>query len=149
MEIENGYLLSEKTGKILKAFYDVYNELGYGFLESVYKNALYLDLSKQGLDCVMERGLTVFYKGSSVGTFFADIVVDNSVIIEVKAAKTLVPQHEAQLVNYLRATEIEVGLLLNFGPEPQQRRIIFTNDRKKSQKIIPTPKSNPYNNKKI
>ncbi len=125
------YLLSEKTGKILKAFYDVYNQLGYGFLERVYKNALFIELKDCGFDCSTEKSLTVFYKGHAVGNYFADIIVDNSIIIEIKAVKAIVSEHEAQLMNYLRATDAEVGLLLNFGPDPQIRRIIFTNDNKK------------------
>lgn len=126
------YLLSEKTGKILKAFYAVYNELGYGFLERVYRNALYMEIKNCGLDCSMERGIPVFYRGEIVGDYFADIIVDDEIILELKAVRSLQPEHEAQLMNYLRATDAEVGLLLNFGPEPQKRRIVFTNDRKKS-----------------
>lgn len=125
------YLLSEKTGEILNAFYHVYNELGYGFLERVYKNALYKELKKRGFNCSTERSIPVYYQGELVGDFFADIIVDNNIILELKAVKQLTSEHEAQLTNYLRATDAEVGLLLNFGPEPQQRRIIFTNDRKK------------------
>lgn len=126
------YLLSEKTGKILEAFYDVYNELGYGFLERVYKNALYKELLKRGFDCSTERSIPVYYQGELVGDFFADIIVDNCVILELKAVRCIAPEHEAQLTNYLRATDAEVGLILNFGPEPQMRRLVFTNDRKRS-----------------
>lgn len=126
------YLHSDITGEILKAFYDVYNELGYGFLERVFKNALYKELTKQGFDCSTERSIPVYYQGEVVGDFFADIIVDNTIILELKAVKTILPEHEAQLMNYLRATDAEVGLLLNFGPNPQQRRIVFTNDKKKN-----------------
>ena len=146
------YLLSDKTGEILRAFYDVYNELGYGFLERVYKNALYKELKKRGFDCSTERSIPdypqevqdlisygtkgeripVYYQGELVGDFYADIIVDNKVILELKAVKHILPEHEAQLTNYLRATDAEVGLLLNFGPEPQKRRVVFTNDRKKA-----------------
>ncbi len=125
------YLLSEKTGKILQAFFHVYNELGYGFLERVYKNALYKELKRRGFDCSTERSIPVYYEGELVGDFFADIIVDSNIILELKAVKQLMPEHEVQLMNYLRATDAEVGLLLNFGPEPQKRRIVFTNDRKK------------------
>lgn len=126
------YLHSDMTGEILNAFYDVYNELGYGFLERVYKNALYKELIKRGFDCSTERSIPVYYQGEIVGDYFADIIVDNTIILELKAVKTILPEHEAQLMNYLRATDAEVGLLLNFGPEPQKRRIVFTNDKKKT-----------------
>jgi GxxExxY protein len=126
------YLHSDLTGDILNAFYDVYNELGYGFLERVYKNALYKELKKRDFDCSTERSIPVYYQGEVVGDYFADIIVDNTIILELKAVKTILPEHEAQLMNYLRATDAEVGLLLNFGPKPQQRRIVFTNDKKKT-----------------
>ena len=126
------YLHSDITGEILKAFYKVYNELGYGFLERVYKNALYKELTKHGFNCSTERSIPVYYQGEVVGDCYADIIVDNTIILELKAVKTILPEHEAQLMNYLRATDAEVGLLLNFGPNPQQRRIVFTNDKKKS-----------------
>ena len=126
------YLHSDKTGEILNAFYDVYNELGYGFLERVYKNALYKELKSRGFDCSTERSIPVFYQNEIVGDYYADIIVDNTIILELKAVKTILPEHEAQLMNYLRATDAEVGLLLNFGPNPQQRRIVFTNDKKKN-----------------
>lgn len=125
------YLHSDITGEILNAFYDVYNELGYGFLERVYKNGLYKELKKRGFDCITERSIPVYYQGELVGDYFADIIVDDTIILELKAVKSILPEHEAQLMNYLRATDAEVGLLLNFGPEPQQRRIVFTNDKKK------------------
>lgn len=126
------YLHSEITGEILNAFYDVYNELGYGFLERVYKNALYKELGQRSFDCSTERSIPVYYKGELVGDYFADIIIENKIIIELKAVKQILPEHEAQLTNYLRATDAEVGLLLNFGPTPQKRRIVFTNDRKKT-----------------
>jgi len=119
------------TGEILRAFYDVYNELGYGFLERVYKNALHKELIKRGFNCSLERSIPVYYQGEVVGDYYADIIVNNTIILELKAVKTILPEHEAQLMNYLRATDAEVGLLLNFGSNPQQRRIVFTNDKKK------------------
>lgn len=125
------YLHSDITGEILNVFYDVYNELGYGFLERIYKNALYMELKNRGFNCSTERSIPVYYHGKLVGDYFADIIVDDTIILELKAVKTILPEHEAQLMNYLRATDAEVGLLLNFGPEPQKRRIIFTNDKKK------------------
>ena len=126
------YLHSDLTGEILKAFYNVYNELGYGFLERVYKNALYKELTKRGFTCSTERSIPVYYLGEIVGDYFADIIVNDTIILELKAVKTILPEHEVQLLNYLRATDAEVGLLLNFGPDPQRRRLVFTNDKKKS-----------------
>ena len=123
-------LHEELTNKILKAFYKVYNTLGYGFLEKVYQRALLIELRKMGLSCQEEQAIKVYYDGEVVGDYRADIVVDQCVIIENKAAEALVYQNECQLINYLKATEIEVGLLLNFGKEPEFKRKIFTNDRK-------------------
>lgn len=124
-------LEKEITNKIIKAYYKVYNTLGYGFLEKVYENAMYLELHKQGLSCKRQERIKVFYEGTQVGDYFADIIVEDRVIIELKAAEDLCYEHECQLINYLKATHIEVGLLLNFGKEPQFKRKIFTNDRKK------------------
>ncbi|MDT8412189.1 MAG: GxxExxY protein [Vicingaceae bacterium] len=115
------------TDRIIKAFYEVYNELGYGFLEKVYENALFLELSTLGLICEKQKKINVFYDDQIVGEYYADIIVNNAVIIELKAAETLCEEHEFQLINYLKATEIEVGLLLNFGKKPQFKRKIFTN----------------------
>ena len=125
------YLHSDITGEILNAFYAVYNELGYGFLERVYKNALYKELKSRGFKCSTEQHIPVYYQGEIVGDYYADIIVNDIIIIELKAIKQIQPEHEAQLMNYLRATDIEVGLLLNFGSMPQNKRIVFTNDRKK------------------
>jgi len=118
------------TGKILRAFYNVYNDLGYGFLEKVYENALIHELKGMGLRISQQRPIKVYYDSVLVGEYFADIVVENAVIIELKAVKALHESHSNQLMNYLKATEIEVGLLLNFGEEPELARKIFTNDRK-------------------
>ena len=115
------------TDKILKAFYQVYNTLGYGFLEKVYENALLYELSLMGLFCEKQRPIDVYYKERKVGQYFADIIVEKCVIIEIKAAENLAEEHEYQLINYLKATNIEVGLLLNFGKKPQFVRKIFTN----------------------
>ena len=119
------------TGKILRAFYSVYNDLGYGFLEKVYENALVSELRKMGLNVVQQKPIKVYYDNVLVGEYFADIIVENAVSIELKAVEVLHESHSNQLINYLKATEIEVGLLLNFGEEPQFVRKIFTNDRKK------------------
>ena len=118
------------TGKILRAFYNVYSGLGYGFLEKVYENALIHELKEMGLKVSQQRPIKVYYDSVLVGEYFADIVVENAVIIELKAVKALHESHSNQLMNYLKATEIEVGLLLNFGEEPELARKIFTNDRK-------------------
>ena len=123
-------LYKEKTDKILKVFYKVYNKLGYGFLERVYQNALLIELRKMGFVCESEQPISVYYEGEQVGFYRADIIVDGCIIIENKAAGALVLDNEYQLINYLKATGMEVGLLLNFGKEPEFKRKIFTNDRK-------------------
>lgn len=123
-------LHKDLTEKIIKAYYKVYNTLGYGFLEKVYQKALLLELRKLGLNCNEEVPITVYYEGINVGDYRADIIVEESVIIENKAAEVLVEEHEFQLINYLKATDIEIGLLFNFGKEPQFKRKIYTNDRK-------------------
>lgn len=123
------------TDKIIKAFYTVYNELGYGFLEKVYQNALLLELIVIGFTCEKQKPIKVYYHEQVVGEYFADIIINGSVIIELKAVETLVEEHEYQLINYLKATNIEVGLLLNFGRKPQFRRKVFTNDLKKIQSV--------------
>jgi len=119
------------TENIIKIFYKVYNQLGYGFLEKVYHNAMLIELKSEGLICESQMQIIVFYNGLQVGEYYSDIIVNNAVILELKASEVLVYENECQLINYLRATEIEVGLLLNFGREPEFRRKFFTNDRKK------------------
>ncbi len=114
-------LHEEITGKIIKAFYKVNNSLGYGFLEKVYERALIIELKKQGLQVEQQKNI-------KVGDYYADLIVNNLVIIELKAAESLCEEHEAQLINYLRATNIEIGLLLNFGKKPEFRRKIFSNN---------------------
>lgn len=121
---------NEITALIIKAFYHVYNVLGYGFLEKVYEKALILELRKSGLQAASQVPLKVFYEGTEVGNYFADIIVNECVIIELKAGEGLVEEHEAQLINYLRATNIEVGLLLIFGIKPQFKRKVFSNQFK-------------------
>jgi GxxExxY protein len=123
-------IYQEKTSLILKSFYKVYNTLGYGFLEKVYENALFLEMSRMGLNCRRQLPITVFYNGEEVGNYFADIIVDGDIIIELKAAESACEEHDHQLINYLKATNIEVGLLLNFGLKPELRRKVFSNDRK-------------------
>ncbi len=122
-------LHSEITGEILKAFYKVYNELGYGFLEKVYENAMAFELQANGLFVQQQLPINVFYNGKIAGEYFADLIVENKVIIEIKTASTIDKAHEAQLLNYLKATEIEVGLVLNFGQKPEKVRKVFTNKK--------------------
>jgi GxxExxY protein len=122
---------SEPTERVLGVFYDVYNELGHGFLESVYEEAMAVALGQAGLGVQPQIPLKVAFRGTVVGDFRADLLVEKSVLLELKAVRVLDPLHEAQLLNYLRATEIEIGLLLNFGPRPQFKRLAFNNSRKK------------------
>lgn len=124
------YLFKEETDGIIAAFYDVYNTLGYGFFERVYQNALYQELKRRGFKCEAQYKVKVYFKGQEIGEYFADILVNNHIILELKAVDSICNEHELQLINYLKATEIEVGLLLNFGEKPQVRRKLFTNDRK-------------------
>ena len=124
------YLHKEVTSQIIKGFYNVYNKLGYGFLEKVYEHALKIELTKMGLVVERQKVIKVYYDDAEVGEYFADLLVNNLVIIELKAAETLMEEHENQLINYLKATDIEVGLLLNFGKKPQISRKIFTNKSK-------------------
>lgn len=118
------------TDKIIGVFYDVYNELGHGFLESVYRNAMKIGLSTAGLAVECEVAVPVYFRGQCVGDYRCDLLVEQAVIAELKTAKMLEAAHEAQLFHYLRATELEVGLLLNFGPKPEFRRVAFDNARK-------------------
>lgn len=120
----------ELTDKIIQAFYDVYNELGFGFLENVYQNALYFELLDRGFAVEPQVEIDVYYRSRAVGKYRADLVVEDLIIIELKAVDSLVKEHEFQLINYLRATDKEVGLLLNFGLKPEIRRKIFDNERK-------------------
>lgn len=126
------YLHQQLTKRIIGAFYEVYNELGFGFLESVYEKALALVLEQTGVKVSAQVPITVSFRGSDVGTFRADLVVEDVVIVELKAATALDKVHETQLLNLLRSTDIEVGLLLNFGREPQIKRFVFTNKEKNS-----------------
>jgi GxxExxY protein len=127
---ERRYKHEELTGKIIKIFYEVYNELGHGFLESVYQTAMMIALEQAGLRAEKRVPIPVWFRGQRVGDFEADILVERLVILELKAARAFDSSHEAQLLNYLRATPIEVGLLLNFGPKPEIKRLAFDNKRK-------------------
>ena len=120
----------ELTEEIIKIFYKVYNTLGYGFLEKIYENAMMIEFRKANMPAISQCLIEVIYEGEVVGQHAIDILIDNKVIVELKAANSLTSVHHAQLLNYLKATEIEVGLLLNFGPEPEISRKILDNSRK-------------------
>jgi len=128
------------TDKILYAFFKkVYHQLGYGFLEKVYENAMTLELRGMNLKVVQQGPINVYYGDEVVGVYYADLIVEDVVLVELKAAKAIDPAHEAQLLNYLRATPYEVGLLLNFGPKASFKRLGFDNHRKKTKTWLPNP----------
>lgn len=132
-----GLLHEELTDAIIKTFYEVYNELGCGFLEKVYQNSLYLELKNKGYKVEAQKKINVYYKGTEVGEYFADLIVENAVILELKAADCIIKDFENQILNYLRATDCEVGLLLNFGKKPEFKRKIYENSRKiRKQKTV-------------
>lgn len=124
--MNSNLVYGDVTDEIIKQYYHVYNTLGYGFLEKVYENALRVSLSKNGFDVKQQWPIEVHFEQEPVGDYFADLLIDNRVIVEVKAADAISPKHEAQLVNYLKATGMQVGLLLNFGPKAEFKRKIFT-----------------------
>jgi GxxExxY protein len=134
---EHGLKHSDITEKVIGVFFEVYNELGFGFLESVYMEALALALSQAGLSVEREMPLAVCFRGEIIGRFRADLVIGGAVLVETKACSKLGSIHDAQILNYLRATVLEVGLLLNFGPRPQFRRLLFDNPRKTSRNKAP------------
>lgn len=123
-------LHSDLTGKIIKAFYKVNNTLGFGFLEKVYENAMCIELRKMDLKVEQQKNIRVHYDNKEIGDYYADLLINDLVIVELKAAESLCHDHELQLINYLKATKIEVGLLLNFGKKAEFKRKIFTNDQK-------------------
>ena len=118
------------TERIIKVFYEVYNELGHGFLESVYERAMEIAMAQAGMSVQRQARLCVVFRGHQVGEFIADMIVNDCVAVELKAASHLDRAHEAQALNQLRASPIEVGLLFNFGARPEFKRLVFTNDRK-------------------
>lgn len=118
----------EITEKVINAFYKVYNTLGYGFLEKVYENALLIELRSMGMIVEQQRRVKVFYKGLVVGDYYADLLLEEKVIIELKAYEKINEQNEFQLINYLKATGIEVGLLMNFGKKPEFKRKVYSKD---------------------
>ncbi|RMD64363.1 GxxExxY protein [Candidatus Parcubacteria bacterium] len=131
------------TDQIIGGFYSVYNELGFGFAEKVYERALLIALSQMGLDVQNQVPIPVYFRGQQIGDFYADLVVENIMVLELKATKAIAPEHEAQLISYLKSTRYEIGLLLNFGPKPQIKRKIFDNARKGSLSwLAPKPPQN-------
>ena len=126
----SGFKHGEITQKVIGVFFDVYNELGYGFLESVYEKSLEFALMSNGIRACRKIEIPVNFRGHNVGDFEADLLVENCVLLELKSCRALDSSHESQLLNYLRATDIEVGLLLNFGLKPEFKRLVFDNPRK-------------------
>ena len=126
MDAADRLVLGGLSGKVIGAFFETYNELGHGFLESVYEAALAVRLEECGFDVRRQVPIAVNFHGHVVGQFRADMLVNDHVLIEIKAVLQLAPPHEAQLLNYLKATRIRVGLLLNFGPRPEFRRRVFS-----------------------
>ena len=124
-------LHKELTDTILSSFFAVQIELGHGFLEKVYQNSLYIELKSRGLSVIPQIPVKVYYKGYSVGDYYPDLLVENTVILELKAAVSIHYEHELQLLNYLKATEYELGYLLNFGKKGEFKRMIYTNDNKR------------------
>jgi GxxExxY protein len=125
---------SDVTSKIINAFYAVYNGLGYGFLEKVYENAMVLELTKRGFTVEQQKQVHVYYEGRVVGEYYADLLVNGQIILELKAAEAISEAHTAQLLNYLRATTCEIGFVFNFGPEPAFERRFFSNTHKRNLK---------------
>ena len=130
METQAQHKHRDITMAVISAYYEVYGTLGYGFLEKVGRNALAVELRRRGLKVELEKPIIVYYRGEPVGEYFADLVVADAVIVEIKAAKELAAEHEAQLLNYLKSTRYEVGLLLNFGPEAAFKRKVYDNANK-------------------
>jgi GxxExxY protein len=128
---ERRYKYSELTEQIIGIFYEVYNELGFGFLEKVYEEAMVVAFKERVIEFRQQVPIPVWFHGQTIGSYDADLIVAGVVLVELKACKAIEPAHEAQLLHYLRSTEIEVGLLLNFGPRPQVKRLAFENQRKK------------------
>lgn len=124
------YLHSDLTKEIIGAFYDVYNTLGFGFLEKAYENAMAIELRNKGFQVEQQKPIRVYYLSEVIGEYFADMIVNDLVIVELKASRSIIPAHEAQLLNYLKATNYEVGLLLNFGHLPKHKRKAWSNDNK-------------------
>jgi GxxExxY protein len=126
MNTDKGELIeAELTQRVIGIFYSVYNELGFGFVESVYENAFAVALREAGLEVEQQRRLQVRFRDVVVGEFVTDMVVEQRLLVELKSVSNIVPAHEAQLTHYLKATGLRVGLLLNFGPRAQFKRRVF------------------------
>jgi GxxExxY protein len=136
-------LHAEITDKIINSFYKVHNTLGYGFLEKVYENALVIELKRADMNVSQQQNIKVFYENQIVGDYYADLIVNDSIILEIKAAENLRADNRAQLINYLKATDKEIGLLLNFGKSAEFKRVIFTNDRKDLTEIKQQIRAHP------
>jgi GxxExxY protein len=121
------------TNQVIGIFYKVYNELGHGFLESVYENALVVSFREAGLKIESQVPIPVWFHSEQIGDFRADVIVEKSLLLELKAARKIEPSHEAQVLNYLKATDVELALLLNFGLRPEFRRLLFDNERKRER----------------
>ena len=128
--INPDYLYSELSDNIINCYYKVYNTLGFGFLEKIYQKSLEIELRKSGLIVESQYSIKVYYDNSIVGEYYADLFVESKIIVEIKAIEILVKESELQLINYLKSTNVEVGLLLNFGKKPEVKRRVFTNDKK-------------------
>jgi GxxExxY protein len=120
----------ELTERIIGAFYTVYHDLGHGFLESIYQKAFTVVLEESGLAFREQMPIHISYRGVDLGEFRADLVIESVVLVELKAVRMLESAHDKQVLNYLKATNLEVGLLCNFGPRPQVRRLVLDNERK-------------------
>lgn len=129
-QVNEQFRHSELTKVIIGTFYEVYNELGHGFIESVYENSLTLALRAKGYEVHQQIAIPVLFRGTQVGDFDADLLINRLVLLELKVARTIEQAHIGQLMNYLKATQIEVGLVLNFGPRPEFKRVVFGNERK-------------------
>ena len=128
---------AELTRQIIGAYFRVYNDLGYGFLEKVYENAFALELRSNGLRVNQQQRIQVYFQGTVVGDYFADLLIENAVILELKATEAIADAHMAQLMNYLKATTCEVGFVFNFGPEANFQRRYFGNAKKKNLRNNP------------
>ena len=132
IETEQNYIESDLTQEIIGCFYEVYHKLGFGFLEKVYHNALIIELEKKGFEIESQKPISVYYNKRIVGEYYVDIVVNKLEMLEIKAHESLIEAHEVQLINYLKATSYEIGLLLNFGRKAEIRRKVFANFRKRN-----------------
>ena len=135
---QHGFRHGDLTRRVIGVFYEVYNELGHGFLESVYEAAMEVALRQAGMSLQRQQAIEVRSRGQTVGDFRADLVVEGVLLVELKAAKAIDPAHEAQVLNYLRATHLELGLLLNFGPKPDVKRFLYDNPRKQPRASAPS-----------